>query len=298
MARAANVALLCEALAESVAGEVAAWLDEALAAGRAAWPRVDLDEDRFAAHVARHARAGVAAPREGSGPASPLSSLRASDLYLAAACAVGISSAVVEFEATYRGDLEAVVRRASASVDVDEVTQSLREVLFVGHEGAPPRIGDYAGRGDLRAWLRVVATRAALNAATRGPKDRPGAAEDESLIEVAGGVESAEVAYFRLHYEAEVKAAFPDALAALTPRDRLFLRQHYVDQLTLDDMARMHAVHVATVKRHLASARTDLTAHLRSRLCERLKISPSELESVLAIVQSRFQLTMKRLLPG
>jgi RNA polymerase sigma-70 factor, ECF subfamily len=285
MARAANIAVLCEALGDvGRPDELAEWLDAAIVAGRAAWPRVELDEDLYVAHVARQARTG-----------EPLATFRTSDLYLAAACAAGISSALVEFEATYRGDLEAIVRRAAASVDVDEVTQNIRETLFVGRDGMPPKIGDYAGRGELRAWLRVVATRAALNAATRGPKDRPGG-EDDQLIEAAGAAESAEVAYFRLHYEAEVKAAFPEALAALTAHDRLVLRQHYIDQLTLDDMARVHAVHVATVKRHLATARNDLTANLRSRLCAKLKVSPSELESVLAIVQSRLHLTMKRLL--
>jgi DNA-directed RNA polymerase specialized sigma24 family protein len=144
--------------------------------------------------------------------------------------------------------------------------------------------------------LRVVVTRATLNATTRGPKERAHG-EDDQLIEAAGAVESAEVAYFRLHYEAHVKAALPEALAALSSRDRLYLRQHYLDQLTLDEMARLHAVHIATVKRHLAAARGELTQRLEALLCERLNLSPSELKSVLAMVQSRLHVTMRRLLP-
>ncbi len=282
---AANIALLREALGdESAAEHVGVWLEQALASGRAAWPTVNLGENEYIAHVIPHAKGGPA-----------LASLHASDLYLAAACGFGLPAALVAFE-TYRGDIAAIVRRVSSAVDVEELVQNLRESLFVGRDGAPPKIRDYSGRGELRAWLRVVATRAALNAVTRGPKERP-AREDDELVAADGGVESAEVMYFRLHYDAEVKRALPHALASLSARDRLFLRQHYLDQLTLDELARVHAVHVATVKRHLASAREALSDNLRTLLSERLKLSPSELRSVFAIVQSRLHLTMRRLLP-
>jgi RNA polymerase sigma-70 factor, ECF subfamily len=284
MAAAENIALLRGAFGAGISAEdIGVWLGEALASGRAAWPTVHLGEHEYVAHVIRHAKGGP-----------PLASLHASDLYLAAACGLGLPAALVAFE-TYRGDIASIVRRVSSAVDVEELMQNLRELLFVGRAGVPPKIHDYSGRGELRAWLRVVATRASLNAATRGPKERP-TAEDDELV-AAAGAETAEVMYFRLHYDAEVKRALPHALASLSPRDRLFLRQHYLDQLTLDELARIHAVHVATVKRHLASAREALSDNLRLLLSERLKLSPSELRSVLAIVQSRLHLTMRRLLP-
>jgi len=37
------------------------------------------------------------------------------------------------------------VKRASSSVDVEDVLQKLRESLFVAR---PPKIADYRGRGD------------------------------------------------------------------------------------------------------------------------------------------------------
>ena len=209
----------------------------------------------------------------------------------------GSRRAIAAFEAAYSTDLAAVIRRVSGSVDVEEVMQNLRESLFVGKGGAPSKVRDYSGSGPLRAWLRVMSTRAALNAVTRGPKERLARGDDELIADAAGGVESAEVAYFRVHYEAEVKTAFPQALAALSQRERLLLCQHYVDRLALDEMAGVHAVHVATIKRQLASAREALTGHLRALLLQRLRLSPSELQSVLVLVQSRLHVTMRRLLP-
>lgn len=270
----------------ATAEEIGAWLERAFADGEAAWPGVPLTREGFAVHLARCVE-----------PGTSLSALHVSDLYLVAACLRGSAEALSAFERTFVPELADVVRRVSPSLDAEEVVQAQREALFVGTNGAPPRLAEYKGKGALRAWLRVVLTRAALNAATRGPRERPAADDDTALLDATGGVESPEIAYFRIHYEAAVKAELPPSLASLSTRDRLLLRQHYVDHLSLDAMARMHAVHVATVKRQLADAKSRLTEALRERLRERLGLSPSELESVLAIVQSRFHVTMQRLLP-
>lgn len=280
------LAILLEALGgDHDAAQVRAHVAQALDAARRAWPEVDVDEPVFVRHLAAHL------PGTGS-----LTSVATSDLYLAVACASGQPAALATFESTFSADLRAVVRRASASVDLDEVMQGLRESLFVPRDGRAPKIAEYGGRGELRAWLRVVATRAALNAAVRGPKERP-VENDQELADAVGDTSSAELVYFRVHYESEMKAVLPLALEALSVRERLYLRQHYLDELTLEDMSRMHGVHPATIKRHLAGARAMLTERIQRLLCERLGLSPSEFNSVLALVRSRFQVTMRRLLP-
>lgn len=263
------------------------FLADAIARARASWPGVDLPAPAFLEHLATQL---------GSGGREELERLRTSDLYLAAACASGLPGALQAFESTFFEEARAVVRRVAGSLEVDELVQSLRESLFVGHEGRQPKIVEYSGRGDLRSWLRVVVTRATLNAATRGPKERP-TDDAGDLLDASGQVDSAEIAYFRAHYEEEVKRLFPEALAVLTVRQRLFLRQRFLDHLTIEQMSRMHDVHAATVKRQIADARAALAATLRRLLCERLTLSPSELESVLRVVQSRFHISMRRLLP-
>lgn len=52
---------------------------------------------------------------------------------------------------------------------------------------------------------------------------------------------------------------------------------------TLEVMARMHRVHLATVKRQLARARDRVSDGLRERMCARLGLTPSEFESVRLI---------------
>ncbi len=270
---------------EDDATRVRAHVAQSLDVARSAWPNVDVPDDVFVRHLA--ARVGAA---------GSLEELFASDLYLAVACAVGHPAALATFESTFAADLHAVARRVSASVDLDDLMQGLRESLFVPRDGKPPKIAEYSGRGELRAWLRVVVTRAALNAAVRGPKERP-VEDDQELVDAAGDASSAELAYFRVHYDSELKAVLPLALEALSVRERLYLRQHYLDELTLADMSKMHGVHAATIKRHLAQARATLTERLQHLLCERLGLSPSEFNSVLALVRSRFHVTMRHLLP-
>jgi RNA polymerase sigma-70 factor (ECF subfamily) len=259
-------------------------LRDVLEKAQRAWPGVDVPDEIFFAHVEAHLGDDA------------LDTLATTELFLAVGCAIGAPSALQAFEAAFAGELAATVRRTSSSVDVDELLQQLREMLFVAREGRPPRIADYRGRGGLRAWLRVVATRATLNAASRGPKEKP-ARSDEHLFERTDHAESAELAYFRIHYESEVRSVLPEALAAISARERLYLRQHYLDQLTLGEMSRMHRVHAATIKRHLAQAKERLSEELRARLCERLGLSPSEFESVLAMIRTRFHMSMRTLLP-
>lgn len=257
-------------------------LRDLLERARRAWPTVDVPDEVFFAHV--EARSGDEA----------LDRLSIGELYLAAGCATGVPGAIEAFERSFGAELAAIVRRTSSSVDVDDVLQKLRESLFVSR---PPKIAEYGGRGELRAWLRVVATRTTLNAATRGPKERAATTDDLELVGRGGETESAELAYFRVHYEAEVEAVLPEAIAVLEPKERLYLRQHYVDQLTLEQMSRMHRVHVATIKRHLSEARSHLSDELRNLLRTRLRLSPSEFESVMAMIRSRFHVSLQRLLP-
>jgi len=290
------VTVFCDALRLSATEPVAA-IGAALAtvrgSARRAWPAVDVADDVFIPHLATQAAAvrGLIS----ASAIDALARLATDDLYLAAALSRGVPAALVAFEATFLDDLRRVIRRTTASADPDELMQGLRESLFVARADTAPKILEYSGRGGLRAWLRVVTTRAALNAVGRGLKER--LAEDEELIDVVGDGSSVELSYFRTHYESELNAVLPLALEALSARERLYLRQHYLDELTLSDMSRLHGVHAATIKRHLSQARALLTERLRMLLGERLKVSPSELDSILALVRSRLHITMRRLLP-
>src|SRR5204863_8594646 len=120
------------------------------------WNGVVVDDERFAAFLG------------GRVPTAELETARVADLWAACACGTGDGRAIAEVEARYFPDVDAALGKMGLSSDrIGEVQQGLRRVLFVGDAvpggpGTAPRITEYRGTGDLRAWLRVTAMRAAL----------------------------------------------------------------------------------------------------------------------------------------
>src|SRR5262245_38057628 len=131
-------------------------LREAHARGAARWPGVSVESEHFAAFVTAR-WADVTDPTE-------LAQIRCDLLYLTCACAAGDPVALAAFERAYGPVIAgALARMASAVSDPDEITQRVRERLFVGDAETPPRIAEYTGRGELGGWVRAVAVRTALN---------------------------------------------------------------------------------------------------------------------------------------
>jgi hypothetical protein len=104
------------------------------------------------------------------------------DVVLAFGCSRGDAAAlrILERDSFHPGHESLLPPRHRA--DAPEVLQLLRHRLLVPDEDGRVRIGEYSGRGALRAWLRVAAVRVALNlhaplarareAAGRGPRAR------------------------------------------------------------------------------------------------------------------------------
>ena len=260
-------------------------LEELVAAGAGAWPTFALSERTFAMRLA-----------EGLPDGDPEEALRAmciTDLYLACACGDGLPAAIEAFEVTFFQEIDlALSRRRHTGLRADDVRQVMREKLFVARVGRRPQIADYAGRGPLRGWFRAVLARTLVNLATRGPREALGA-EDDALFELAESAEGAEMSHLRRLYSAELACAFPEALAALTVRERALLRQHYLDEVTLDELSALYSVHRATAKRQLAKARANLLDALRGALCRRLGISATEFDSIIRVVQSQLEFPIR-----
>jgi RNA polymerase sigma-70 factor, ECF subfamily len=260
------------------------------AQARGEWPTFVVPADVFRARL-------TSAVADGPGAAEALARLHASDLYLAAGCGLALTEAIAAFEARCFGDVRAIVaQRRAPGLVAEDVLQVLREQLFVTPLGGRPKIMEYSGTGSLRSWLRVVATRLTLNAAQRRPKDSPALDEDGALLELVDAAEGVDDAYMRALYSEELRSVFPAAFGRLSVRERLLLRQRHLDNLTLDELSALHAIHRATVKRQLAQARETVAAALRELLRDRLGMSDEELESLLRSIQSRFHLTLRRFL--
>jgi RNA polymerase sigma-70 factor (ECF subfamily) len=257
-----------------------------VAAGRAAWPDVAIPDGPIAARIAAQVAARLdagAAPDE----------RHEADLVLALALAASDPAAVKLFEQRFVPQIDAALRRLRLPGGAaDEIKQALRADLLVGPDA---KILDYAGRGELAAWLRVTATRRALTLARRAGREE---SLDELLLDhwPDAATPDPERKHLRATYTAELKTAIREAFAALEVRQRNLLRQHILDELTIDDLARLYRVHRATCARWLADARADLGRGTRKRLVAVLGLPADGVDSLLRFLDSDIELSISRIL--
>lgn len=255
-----------------------------VAAGRAAWPQVVLDERQIVARLQIRVQ---------DDPQMQLDELHDKDLYLAFALADGNEAALRVFEVELVPQIDVALRRLRlAGGTADEVKQSLRFELLADER---KRIADYAGRGELAAWLRVSATRKALKLIRK--VDREETLDEILLDHWPNATPGPEKKHIRTQYTGELKKAIREAFAALEVRQRNLLRQHILDELTIDDLARLYRVHRATCARWLADARADLGKHTRKKLVSALGIQQKdEMDSMLRFLDSDIELSISRIL--
>lgn len=269
-------------------------LDEALTVGwlaaRATWPQVPLDEDRFLASLAERLTAEAQ-------PAAAVALLEVPDLYLCCACTAGVPQALDALEEHCVAPLaRTLLRLGLTEAEGQDALQQTRQALLMGTDQAPPALSRYGGRGPLRAFVRVIAVRAARKLRERG---RGEVAGDEPLLDaLPGQQDDPEVSHLKRSYQEEFRAAFRDAVAGLTSEDRLLLRQHLVDGLGIDHLAGLHGVHRATAARWLARARDGLARDTRRRFLLRVPIDQAGYQSILRLIQSQLDLSVRGLLKG
>lgn len=253
-----------------------------------AWPSLTIRFDRYLAHLAQRLSASRAAE-----PADRvLRTMPAPDLYLAAACADGDEQAIALFQQTLVPDLRRALGKLSApSSTLDDAVQKVTIGLFVGER---PQIAGYAGRGTLRSWLRTIGVRTTrrLLGETHGNTNDDG---DDELAKMPGAVRDPELAMLQERYRDAVKAAFASAFGQLTPRDRNILRQYYIDELTIDDLAALYRVNRATTARWVAGARLAVVKSTRAQLVDTHAVPVSQVDSVIRLVRSQLHLSVRDL---
>jgi RNA polymerase sigma-70 factor, ECF subfamily len=259
-------------------------LDELLRAARAAWPGVIVADGEFLAYLAARLPAGD----------EPLAALRTSDLYLACACVRGEAAALRAIEAGPMSEVASAVARSSLrGVAIDDVMQTVRRALFVASDDGPPRIAEYRGSGDLRAWLRVTAVRAALKLLRKERHEVP--LEDEALATLPSAAPDVELDFVKRQYRTGFKRAFLESMASLEARDQNLLRQHFLDDLSIDQLGALHRVHRSTVARWITRAQTTLFERTKRLLMKQMKVSRSECDSIIHMAQSQLHITLRSL---
>jgi RNA polymerase sigma-70 factor (ECF subfamily) len=289
---AARFAVAARPRAPEIAVDAAldAALLEAIAAARASFPEVVVAEDAFLEMLA----AKLPIEKLSGDAASAVRAVRAPELWLALACALGDSKAIARLEALYENAIVAAAKRRSGrSAIADEAKQVLFAKLFVSDGDGPPKIAEYAGRGDLGAFLGVAAARVTLNL-VRGEKRRAAATDAAHAAPLP--LDDPELARIAARYKDDFRAALRDAASDLTTRERNLLRQHHIDGLTMPELAKMYGLHRVTIARAIQAAREKLSAGTRRRLEERLRIDVAELESLFRVVGSNLDLSIQRYL--
>ncbi len=243
-------------------------------AARAAWPGVDIASAVVEAYVA--ARGGT----------------ELGDLYLACACSERDPRALAYLDAEIADCVARAVRKVGGDrTAVDEVTQRLRERVLVGGAVRAAQIAEYSGRGPLRGWLRVIATRELLDMRRREKHEAP--LGEHTLDGLPAAEHDPELQYMKASYREAFRTAFRAAFAALEPLERDLIRRHHLLGETVDQLSAHHGVHRATAARWVARARERLLVTTRERLAATLAIADQELDSILNLVASRLELSLR-----
>ena len=215
---------------------------------------------------------------------------RAEELAVALGCAAGEADAFRVFDERYMATARAALGPMKiGDALADDVLQEVRRKMLTGD---PPKLLRYAGRGSLRGLLKVSATRAAISALRKLERERPG---DEALLDRTAERDP-ELAFLKEHYRGAFRQAFEAAVGSLSARERNLLRLHFMRHVTLEALAGMYGVHRATVVRRLAAARKKIEQATRKELGARLEVDRAELDGVMALIRSRMDVSVDRLL--
>jgi RNA polymerase sigma-70 factor (ECF subfamily) len=253
---------------------------------REAWPTVVFDEAALIAFIGERLA--------GDDLARAIATCPAADLAIAAACVAQEPTAHAAFDAVLT-EVDAAGSSTGATKDlVTEVKQLLRVQLLVERDGKPPGIVGYRGKGPLRGWVRITATRELIRHKKKQARETP---MPRSLEEAIGGSNGDPMLeQLKAEYRSEFALALREAIADLSSEDRTLLQQQIVEGLSIDELGAAYGVHRATAARWYTRARGALVAATHKRLADRLKMPVEQIESVIRLVQSRLDASVIRYL--
>lgn len=261
---------------------------ECLRRGRAAFPELRTDDAAIARRIASRLSS-----------VESLEHIEAEALFLAACCEENDPGALRLFESRYGPEVDDAARslRGDASFST-ELRQRVFQHILVGSAADGPRIAHYAARGPLGAWVRVAAVRMGISLLRE--EQRPGRVSDEEDWAEGlslPGAGTPELDLIKAQYAREFRNALTRACHALGDRERSMLRMHFADGLNIDRIGEAYGVHRATAARWIAHAREELMKKTRTFLQVELKVTASEWDSVLRLIQSQISISMSALLP-
>ncbi len=254
-------------------------------AARRGWPALRVDLHAFAAHVSRHGAVKGLLPLE-----------HAPDLYLAFACAARVPGGSEAFEQAFGRVIARVLARRRANADVaQDAAQILRERLLVAPAGGVPKIAEYSGAGPLKSWVAATAATTLLMMYRSQERRREDSDEGGAAAAIARDA-GPELQYIQERYKNELQEAVVRALTRLNERDRIMLKLHLADGVSIDAVGALYNVDRSTAARWINAARTSLVTLTRTDVRERLGLTDGECDSIAALVRSQLHVSFVRLL--
>jgi RNA polymerase sigma-70 factor (ECF subfamily) len=120
--------------------------------------------------------------------------------------------------------------------------------------------------------------------------------EADALQDPLEAAPDPELDYLRVRYAEEFRAAFQVALNELSSHQRLLLRLHLIDGLSLMRIAGAYHVSQSTISRRLEQAREMMGARMKIELQTQLGVTDAEFESLVRLAQSRFEFSLSHAL--
>jgi len=205
-------------------------------------------------------------------PASPdqqarfYKSLQLPDLALAQACALGREQAWQIFLTRFRSPLRqaaiAITRSTSLGEDLaDSLYAELFGLSTTGSQRKSP-LASYSGRGSLIGWLRSTLAQRHIDHHRRTHREEP-LPDPETSHELAAATPTPTPQTKEL---TQLTHAVRQTLRTLPPEDRFLLSAYFLDQQTLQQIARLLNVHESTISRKLKTLTTNLQKQLLKQL--------------------------------
>lgn len=211
----------------------------------------------------------------------PLRELQLADLRLTCAACLGVAAAVTR--------LEQLIHRASGGIAHrrrEELEAKALDRLLVG---PPQKLLEYAGRGPLTVWLKMVMKRLEIDSARREAREVAAVAASAGWSSVVQS--NPELKLMRASSKREIEQALAQAHASLDDRERMLLRLHYLQGVPHGELGKQLGMPRSTVAHHLARARERMLLELHRRLKEGLKLTDSDVKGLLDVVSMNLEMS-------
>jgi len=252
----------------------------------ASHPHLGLPREYFKAFLLR-------ALGQASTPAT-LNALHVEDLYLACGYALGVDSARTQVESEHFARIKRRFDRMQTSpAIIADILQELRIALIEMLQ--PDYMGrGYSGRGSLGGWLYIAAVRTAERRRQRAQNELP-VHDQRVALDVHERLLPApdpEMEHLIHSYRTAFESAMQQGLAVLSCRERNLLRYHYLERLSIDELAEIYDVHRATAARWIVRAQQRLADETRARFTAQIPIAGDSMPRLLAMIRSKLNLSL------